>query len=224
MTATNANAWPKEPLSTIVVPAQKAVLAVHSSTKVSAPASVVFSTLLDYPAYTKWCTWTPKGITIRSQPSGDATSTDDHVLKKGTHFSLQVMMDPQKPDSLSSTDLYVTDISTPKNPSSYISPNGLREGNFTPDPGKVYRISWAGEGAMAWLIQSERFHEVIVTGEEACEVRSWECFKGVMARVVKMMYQASLMDGFRRWVEDLRRESERRFEEIRARHHGGRRG
>lgn len=53
-------------------------------------------------------------------------------------------------------------------------------------------------------LKSERFHEVIVLGQEECEVRTWECLGGVLARTVKWFYGETLMEKFGLWVSDLR--------------------
>lgn len=57
-------------------------------------------------------------------------------------------------------------------------------------------------------LRGERFHEIIVTGENQCEVRTWECMGGVLARAVKWMYASTLQQRFKEWCEDLKRASE----------------
>ena len=65
---------------------------------------------------------------------------------------------------------------------------------------------------MARGLRSERFHEVIVLGQEECEVRTWECLGGVLARTVKWFYGGTLMEKFGLWVKDLKECCERRYD------------
>ena len=122
-------------------------------------------------------------------------------------------MDSAKPTSYTPTDLRVTDISTPDRPSSYIT-NDLMDSDcgFSSDLSKVYRIAWTTEGGfVARGLKTERFHEIIVLGDEQCEVRTWECQGGILARTVKWIYQKTLKEKFADWCEDLRRETEKQF-------------
>lgn len=64
---------------------------------------------------------------------------------------------------------------------------------------------------MARGLRSERFHEVIVLGDGECEVRTWECLGGVLARTVKWFYGEVLMEKFGVWVGDLKGEGERSY-------------
>lgn len=121
-------------------------------------------------------------------------------------------MDPKKPDSVTDTKLRVTDISTPEEPSTYVGKEVLEsDGSFERDLGKVYRVSWTTEGGfVARGLRSERFHEVLDLGEEGCEVRTWECQGGMLARVVKSLYKNTLQAKFGEWCQELKTEAERR--------------
>lgn len=196
--------WPPKALSTVVVPASHSILPMYASTKISAPASVVFSTLLDTSNYAKWNTWCPK-ITIRSQPDASSSPT----IQLGTHFTLHVIMDASKPSKFTDTALRVTDLSTPENQSNYVSAELLQDASFTSDLSRVYRVAWSTEGGfLAMGLRGERFHEIIVLGEEECEVRTWECLGGLLARTVKWLYADLLMKKFELWLSDLKRECE----------------
>lgn len=64
---------------------------------------------------------------------------------------------------------------------------------------------------MAGGLRTERFHEVIILAEDQCEVRTWECFEGLLAWTVKWLYGETLMKKFAGWVRDLKCESERKY-------------
>ena len=124
-------------------------------------------------------------------------------------------MDASKPAKVTPTQLRVTDFSTPERPSQYVPPDILKEdGTYEPDLGKVYRIAWTTEGGfVARGLRSERFHEIIAVGKGQCEVRTWECQGGVLARAVKYYYKEVLKKKFAEWCEDLKREAEKRVNE-----------
>lgn len=120
-------------------------------------------------------------------------------------------MDASKPSKVTDAPVRVTDVSTPEKPSYYVSASVLVDPTFTADLGKVYRVAWSTDGGiLAMGLRNERFHEVIVLGEQECEVRTWECFGGVLARMVKWFYGDTLMEKFELWVRDLKRECEKR--------------
>lgn len=122
-------------------------------------------------------------------------------------------MDAAKPDKITETQLRVTDISTPDAPSAYLDQSMLdSDDTFSHDLSKVYRISWTTEGGfVARGLKSERYHEIIPSEDgAACEVRTWECQGGPLARAVKWMYKSVLQDKFALWCEDLKAESEKR--------------
>jgi hypothetical protein len=142
------------------------------SIRIGASASEVFDTILNVGDFEKWNTWVPK-VTIQWQPDD---AKDDSKLHLGTNFTFLVIMNANKPQSETPTQLKVTDISTPSSPSSYISTELLEnDGSFTPDLSKVYRVGWKCEGGfVAMGLKTERFHEVIILNENECEVRTWE--------------------------------------------------
>jgi hypothetical protein len=44
----------------------------------------------------------------------------------------------------------------------------------------------------AFGMKLERFHEVVVTGKNECEVRASEIMSGILLEVVKLMYKDTL--------------------------------
>ena len=116
-------------------------------------------------------------------------------------------MDPKKPKSESATKLRITDISTPEKQSSYVPKETLEDPNagYESDLSKVYRVAWKGEGGyQARGLRTERFHEVVVLGENECEVKTWELMGGLIAKTVKWWYGKLLQERFVDWVSELK--------------------
>ena len=65
---------------------------------------------------------------------------------------------------------------------------------YMTDLQSVYRVAWASDknGMFDVGPVAERFHEVIVRGDEVCEVRNWECQGGLVAHMVKWIFGATL--------------------------------
>jgi hypothetical protein len=124
-------------------------------------------------------------------------------------------MDTNKPNKEIPTQLRVIDVSTPEEPSKYLEEHGMQDDpSFTADLGKVYRISWKTEGGFLWRgLRTERFHEIVVLGAEECEVRTWELMGGILAHTVKWIYQEALKKWYGVWCEQLKKESEKQWQE-----------
>lgn len=203
--------WPpSKGLTTVNVPYKDATLTSYASTHIHAPAAFVLETLRNVSDYS-WNHWAPR-VSIQTQPStttgaADNNDNDNGKLHIGTIFTLYVIMDEKKPTSETATQLIVTDISTPSSPSSYIPASVLeKEDSYTADLSKVYRIGWKCEGGFVSRgLRTERFHEIIVLGEDECEVRTWENQGGVLAHTVKWLYKQTLQEKFKLWCEDLKR-------------------
>ena len=116
-------------------------------------------------------------------------------------------MDSNKPDSQNDAGLMVCDISTPPAHSEYISKDVLEsDGSYTRDLDTVYRVGWKGEGGLvSKFLSADRVHEVIVVGENECEVRTWENQGGPAAYAVKWLYKKTLDQKFEMWVADLKK-------------------
>ncbi|KAM3423294.1 hypothetical protein BST61_g733 [Cercospora zeina] len=207
----SSSSWPPASgLTTKVVPRKDAVLQVYSSRRIAAPAPLVLRTLLHIDNYKAWNTWVPSGRIVK-QDDDVANDDDDENLshmRKNSIMVFDVIMDANKPDQFTETNLMVTDISTPERPSDYLDAEMLQDPSFEGDINKVYRVSWATHGG-SWImangLRSERFHEIIpnATGEE-CEVRTWEIMGGVLAYTVKWMFQSTLQEKFELWTSDLK--------------------
>ncbi|GAB7364686.1 hypothetical protein MBLNU230_g5487t1 [Neophaeotheca triangularis] len=209
--------WPPSAgLNTPHVPSKASILTIHAATPVSAPASTVWKTLNDTPSWPHWNTWIPI-CEIDSQPPGATTSPEaKHTFHLNTAFTFQVRMKPSKPDAYTPTTLRVSSIMTPdrSDPGDYVTRETV-DADSTYDARASYRISWRerGDEMMSRGLQAERFHEIIPTGEESCEVRTWECQSGVLAHAVKWMYGKFLEGRLQLWVMDLKKEAERRWGE-----------
>ena len=207
-----ATPWPPPSgLTTPTVPHKDAILTSSASTHIHARAALVFDVLLNVGDYS-WNQWVPR-VSIQSQPSGvDDSDTRLHI---GSKLTFHVIMDASKPSSETPTQLLVTDISTPSKPSTYIPTEVLeKEDTYTSDLQKVYRISWKVHGGFASRgLKAERFHQVIVLGENECEVRTWENQGGMLAHAVKWMYQKTIPQKFALWCEDLKKVCEEKAKE-----------
>jgi len=195
------------------VPRESVILPTYASIEINAPAALVWAVLIDTKRYPDWNSFCPK-VTVRSQPEG--TDSTDPNLHIGTSFVFHVVMDSRKPTSYTDTQLRVLDISTPEHASSYISQSTLdSEPTFASDLNKLYRITWTTEGGfVARGLKSERFHEIIVSDDSSCLVRTWECQGGSLARAVKWMYKDTLKQKFADWCDDLKKESEKQYQEM----------
>jgi hypothetical protein len=206
-------AWPPSiGLTTQIVPRKDAILQLSYSTTVSAPAPLVFDAILNVAEYPSWNTWVPSARILKNPTTSepDLDPNDFTHMRIGSIMTFDVVMDANKPNKVQPTPLRVVDICTPSAPTSYISPALLEDPTFTADLSKAYRVSWTGHGGMyAFGLNLERFHEVIIIGENQCEVRSWEIMSGPLARVVKLMYQDTLMGKVKLWCEDLKKRCEK---------------
>ncbi|KAH6876293.1 hypothetical protein BKA58DRAFT_138616 [Alternaria rosae] len=208
-----STAWPPaNGLTTKIVPRKDAILTIPYSTVVHAPASLVFDTILRAKDYKAWNTWVP--VAEIQSPGNDLDSTSQERMSIGCSMEFHVIMNADKPNDITKTQLKVVDISTPSAPTSYLTPDLLEDPSFTADLSKVYRVSWTGNGGMyGFAPKLERFHEVIVTGENECEVRTWEIMSGMLSRVVKLMMEDTLKGKVGLWCEDLKRYCEKQHSE-----------
>jgi hypothetical protein len=118
-------------------------------------------------------------------------------------------MDTSKPHKDTPTQLKITDLSTPESPYDEYLGDLVKDESFTSDLTKVYRIAWKGEGSfLARGLHTERFHEVIVLGDNECEVRTWEVMGGPVAYTVKWMFKSNLEGKFKLWCADLKKRAE----------------
>jgi Polyketide cyclase / dehydrase and lipid transport len=207
--SSSSDPWPpKEGLSAIIVPRSEVVFTTVASCKVQAPAAAVFEAVCDVSTYPAWNSFVPR-VTIHSQPDG--VPSNSQILELETSFTFHVIMDASKPDKDTPTQLRITDVSTPEKPSSYIPQEMLEsDATFVKDLNTVYRIAWKTEGGfVARGLKSERFHEIVVLGDNECEVRTWENQGNFLAKTVKWLYQKTLREKFQLWCDDLKKYCEK---------------
>ncbi|KAK4500941.1 hypothetical protein PRZ48_009133 [Zasmidium cellare] len=226
--ASNASStWPPASgLCSPTVPSKDAVFQTSATARINAPAAQVFEAVLKIDDYKNWNSFVPE-VRVIKQPQNDtnlsAEQQHDDVndlsrMRVGTIMHFFVVMDSAKPNKTTQTELQVTDISTPDRPSEYIDAETReKEPSYTSDLNKVYRVSWKQHGGFASKgLKTERFHEIIVVGENECELRTWEVYGGVLAYTVKWMFQKTLDAKFRLWSEDLKKYCEEHSKEVQS--------
>jgi hypothetical protein len=138
-------------------------------------------------------------------------------LKDGTKMTFHVRMKlPYKLTDYTDSPLVVTEVSRPNDPVN--DDYGLTAIPTHTDAGTsgIYRISWAldpdkgigGGGYPKFMLQAQRVHEIRPIVDEAgketsCEIVTWECQKGILAKVVKAVYGKYLQERFEEWVKSL---------------------
>ena len=216
--------WPPKHISTPTVSYEDSVFAITASAQINAPASFVFHVLRDTSTYPQWCTFVPK-VVVDEQPStaspaigqDNSDQVPDATLQLGTKFTFFAVMGTEPGSSkATSTHLIVSDISTPSHVSSYVPTSVLTTSSaYTSDLSTVYRIAWKGDKIdfFARGLNTERFHEIIVRGDEQCEVRTWEVMGGVLAHTVKWLYRKTLDRKFQEWCTELKEFGEKKWSE-----------
>lgn len=212
--------WPPKVITTPTVSAEHGVVSVTGSGTINAPASFVFDILLDTSTYPEWCTLVPR-ITVREQPASAMPPADGAVggaspiIQRGTKLTLHAVMgDPGSKESPS--QMIVSDVSTPSNPSSYISAATLSACPvYTADLSRVYRVAWKGDKIdfIGKNMNVERFNEIVIKGDEQCEIHSWEVMGGILAHPVKWLYQKTLNRKFDEWCIGLKAYAEKKWAE-----------
>jgi hypothetical protein len=138
-------------------------------------------------------------------------------LKNGTKMTFHVRMKlPYKLTDYTDSPLVVTEVSRPNDPVNDDYSLTAMPTHTDAGTSGIYRISWAldpdkgigGGGYPKSMLRSQRVHEIrpIVdeTGKEtSCEIVTWECQKGILARVVKSLYGKYLQERFEEWVKSL---------------------
>jgi hypothetical protein len=182
---------PPEALSSVLVP--------HSTITIQAPASIVWSVMLDPSTWPDWNVFVPKCTRV----SGEEVSGS---IKAGDTLRFHVSMPPG-----------------PKNPNGKRSPNTtdvqvntIQEPAAGDDP-KVYYAQWTRMGD--WTLPSAalkcvRRLFVEVKGDSECEFRNYETFNGVAAYAVKYLgIGDQIMVAFDEWGNGLKEAAEKRFKE-----------
>ena len=214
MTFLSIPTWPPAGgLSTVLVPRAATTFSVFASVTFHAPACIIFDNLRNTSSYPEWNTFTPSAtIDFPHNP------VHPDFLTTGDTFTFVVILDPAVPQNTTQSPEKVFDISTPKSPSSYVSPALLKDGSFYPDLTKVYRASWGDNNpaTQGGLLVTERFSEVIEVGKKKSVYHTWENFGGPMSASLQQI-QATLQARFEDYASDLKAYSERLFHERKQR-------
>lgn len=122
-------------------------------------------------------------------------------LRVGTRMTFQVVLDPSKPGKYRKTEFVVSEL--------------IRPGDQPPGQKPTYCIMWESDTRMTfpqslpkWLLFAQRVTEIrpVVRGDgkEDCEIRTWECQRGLLVRFVKRYYGDHLQRMFEQYVQGLR--------------------
>ncbi len=121
-------------------------------------------------------------------------------LRLGTSMTFHVVLDPSKPRKYRKTELVVSEL--------------IRPGDQSPGQKPVYRIMWESDTKLTfqyslpkWLLFSQRVTQIrpVIRGDgkEDCEITTWECQRGLLARFVKDYYREYLQGMFEQNVQGL---------------------
>lgn len=171
----------------------------YASSTIAAPATAVYTALLDTSTWPSWNTFVPSAE-ITSHPSSSSpsstldTPTTSPILAKGTHMTFTVHLTPT---STTSSKELVFQIDPPPPSSPGLSPKGT-----------VTRICWTLDNRASltptWLLRADRVNEIEDLGDGTCVYRTWETFAGPVAWIVKRAYGGQLQERFEDWVRDLK--------------------
>jgi hypothetical protein len=138
-------------------------------------------------------------------------------LKNGTKMTFHVRMKlPYKLTDYTDSPLVVTEVSRPNDPVNDDYSLTAMPTHTDAGTSGIYRISWAldpdkgiGRGGYPKsMLQGQRVHEIRPIVDEAgketsCEIVTWECQKGILAKVVKGLYGKYMQERFEEWVKSL---------------------
>ena len=138
-------------------------------------------------------------------------------LKNGTKMTFHCRMKlPHKMADYTEAPLVVTEVSRPNDPINDDFSHDLTHTPTHTDAGRsgIYRICWASDpekGYPKFMMLAHRVHEVrpmvTMSGDgrqvESCEIVTWECQKGPLAKVTKKIYGKYLQERFEEWVKGL---------------------
>lgn len=142
-------------------------------------------------------------------------------LQIKTKVTFYLRMKPTSPSELTESKIVVLDVRRPDDPINEEGMTGLtRSATHQFDRAGHYRVTWAndtdntsvfnvsalfkGVNVPKSLLQSERVHEIVPTGDETCIYRTWEFQKGSTAKSNKKKHGDYLQKMFEVWCSGLR--------------------
>ncbi|KAH8885676.1 hypothetical protein GQ53DRAFT_751024 [Thozetella sp. PMI_491] len=181
---------------------------VACSTRIAASPAVCAETILQHGSYPSWNRFV-RAMTVDSPnpaPSAPGTAAPDapvftqggpDYLATGVDITLHVHLDALREDSSERlTPITVCAVER-------LHGDG-REG---------WSVAWKPRGMPYYMLRSERVQEFVEAPGGETEYICWETFYGLLAPVVKFMVGRQLITGFGVWMEDLKKEAERRAKE-----------
>jgi len=166
------------------------VISIRTEVTIKAPASVVWSKLIDTSTYPTWNTFVPQADT---KPA-NADSPNPNSLALGSRSKFHAKLNGRT----FPTFQRVTEFTVPSDSKT-----------------RIHRISWVSEQYPSFLLTSYRFNEIEeVEGEDGmeCVYRTGEDQSGPMAYVVKALFGRAVEKGIRDWAGDLKKVSEAEVE------------
>lgn len=169
------------------------------------------------PAKRKSVDWERKGSEHVASNLRQMGGEPSVRLKNGTRMTFHVRMKlPHKMTDYTDSALVVTEVSRPNDPINDDYTLTTTPTHTDTGTSGVYRISWASDaekgvargGYPKFMLQAQRVHEIrpIVDSagkETSCEIVTWECQRGMLAKVVKTLYGKYLQERFEEWVKSL---------------------
>ncbi len=153
----------------------------YGAATITAPASLIWSTLLDLPNYT-WNPFTP--LITRDPPSSDSDSSE---LSVGAKLVVHAYIPPHPSSTL------------PHTPASL--EKHKQKAHKTPvqvsviDPQR-YMLAWKATGYPSFFLKTERVMEIEDFGDGKCEFRNFETFRGTGRHAVGLAVGAVSWDSF----------------------------
>ncbi|KAF2197385.1 hypothetical protein GQ43DRAFT_444295 [Delitschia confertaspora ATCC 74209] len=160
------------------------VISINVEVHIKAPATFVWSKLIDTSTYPSWNTFIPQADIL--DPKDDPHS---ELLKLGSRRCFHPVINGKKTTSTQRVTVYET-------------PDGFAAGP------KKYRICWVVEGFPPFIFNTLRSNEIEEVQEEdgpGCIYRTGEDQFGPMAYVVKMVVGKAVEKGIQQWADDLKK-------------------
>ncbi|MCJ1375382.1 hypothetical protein MMC20_006617 [Loxospora ochrophaea] len=171
-----------------------------ATTTISAPASLVWAALLDFPRYPEWNSFTTR-VTF---PNNNNDPHRPPLPRVGDTGDLDARIaSPTAAPNVTKVVVSVVDVPTTADV----------DVDVDLTPGVKYRLCWKAQGYPTWSLRPERVMEVEVLevgeGEDGrerdwCEFRTWETMAGPLAGVVRRVVGVGLDGAFGRVVGDLK--------------------
>ncbi|KAI0007050.1 hypothetical protein F4779DRAFT_593990 [Xylariaceae sp. FL0662B] len=170
------------------------------STSIAASPSMCLEIMLDTTTYPSWNRWIPRVLIStpnNSAPSMPATlahlaSKPEQMLLPDTKFTFEVHLDSQVQHS----DLIVTVLN-----------------DYESDGRKGLRVCWKTRND-PWYLRAERTQDFLEGTDGETDYFCYETFYGPVAWVVKTFFGSALTDGFKLWMEGLKKAAEEKAKVI----------